>query len=101
MTERRRRLDDNLVSVGETVACVHCAYPVGSVDDWLSHAIVREQSAQDGGSLVPADPALYVDATVVFRQAFCPGCLTALLTEVVAQSDRTYRTKKIRSRHVG
>ena len=76
-----RRLDDNLDLHGEEVRCRRCCAPVGT--------------AQQGGSLLKAAPELFVDAPVVHRQAFCPGCLTLLMTEVVAHAHRGTRTKRI------
>ena len=90
-----RRLDDNLDLHGEEVRCRRCCAPVGTATAWLEHALVRERSAQQGGSLLKAAPELFVDAPVVHRQAFCPGCLTLLMTEVVAHAHRGTRTKRI------
>jgi N-methylhydantoinase B len=95
MTAGRRRLDDNLYVTGSTVRCVHCDTVIGTDDDWLRAALVTELPPQRGGSLILADPRMFVDASVVYRQAVCPGCRTALLTEVVSAADRGYRTKRL------
>jgi len=42
-----------------------------------------------------ADPALFVDRAIVLRQAFCPGCFTVLMTEIVPADEPRFRTKAI------
>ncbi|MEC3974448.1 acetone carboxylase subunit gamma [Amycolatopsis sp. H20-H5] len=95
MTTNTKRLDDNLVSSSGSVLCTHCGTVVGTANEWLKEALVRERPAQDGGSLVAEDPAVYVNAPVVFRQFFCPGCLTALQTEILAVADEGIRVKRL------
>jgi N-methylhydantoinase B len=95
VTTNRRRLDDNLYVTGSTVRCAHCDTVIGTDDDWLHAALVTELPPQRGGLLIQADPRMFVDAPVVYRQAVCPGCHTALLTEVVSATDRNYRTKRL------
>jgi len=92
-----QRLDDNLVLKGETVHCSRCNATVGSASSWLKHALIAEGPAQALGSLIRAAPDVFVDAPIIYRQAFCPGCLTALLTEVIAQADHRLRTKRLDS----
>ena len=95
MSSERKRLDDNLYVTDGDVRCSRCGALVGRGDDWLRDARVRESPPQSGGSLIHAAPELFVDAAVVYRQAFCPGCLTVLLTEVVAAADRGVRVKDV------
>jgi len=95
MTDERRRLDDNLYVLGPDVRCSRCDAITGTVASWLKNALIRETPAGSGGSLMKASPEMFVDAPIVFRQAFCPGCLTALLTEVVAETERHLRTKRL------
>jgi N-methylhydantoinase B len=91
----RRRLDDNLYVLDEIVYCRHCDTMVGSPASWLQHALVGERPAQDGDTVIQAAPELFIDAPVTYRQAFCPSCLTLLLTEVIAEADRHYRNKRL------
>lgn len=91
----RRRLDDNLEVVDGAVRCVHCGAGVGVGDDWLRDARLLERPARGGQPLLPADPDRYVDAPIVVRQAFCPGCLTVLVTEVVPAHDGGRRVKRL------
>lgn len=91
----RKRVDDNLYLQGDAVYCVRCDAPVGTAQSWLQNALFTEQDAQRGGSLIRAAPNLFVDAPIIFRQAFCPNCLTALLTEVIALADSGVRRKRI------
>lgn len=98
MTSSRRRLDDNLHLFGDEVHCTRCDALVGTAASWLEYALTTERPAQEqGGSLMRAAPSLYVDSTIVFRQACCPGCSTALLTETTTDTDRHVRTKRITS----
>ena len=95
MSDDRKRLDANLYVLGTDVHCSRCDAIVGTTASWLEHALIREGPAQSGGSLMKAPPELFVDARIVYRQAFCPGCLTALLTEVIAETERHLRTKRL------
>ncbi|MFJ2160530.1 hypothetical protein [Streptomyces sp. NPDC087856] len=88
-----KRLDGNLILDDDEVRCRHCSGRVGTGANWLADALVRQQPAQDAGLKLPVSPTVYVDQAVVCRQAFCPGCLTVLLTEVVAESDAGLRSK--------
>jgi hypothetical protein len=42
---------------------------------------------------------LFVDAPVTYRQTLCPGCLTALSTEIIAEADRHLRMKQLKGTH--
>lgn len=90
-----QRLDDNLCLAGDEVRCVHCGARVGTAHSWLQNARFTEKEPEIGGPLMRAAPGLFVDAPIVVRQAFCPGCFTALLTEVAAVADEQLRTKRI------
>jgi N-methylhydantoinase B len=43
----------------------------------------RDAPPADAGPHIWRDPSVYVDGEVVFRQLFCPGCLTAVYSRVV------------------
>ena len=75
-----RRNDDGK----STLFCTHCGQElVGNADDYLSKLPRYEGPLTDAGPQVFADSAVFVDTPVVFRQAYCPGCYTVFLTEVV------------------
>jgi len=81
-----RRLDDNLaVLANGTVACVHCGTEIGPLAGGAFFASLarRDAAPTEAGPHIWHDPLEYVDAEVVFRQLFCPGCLTAVHSRVV------------------
>jgi N-methylhydantoinase B len=84
-----RRIDDNLAGVesphGGLVACTHCGTVIGPVADAAYiHALgLSDSSPTAAGPQIWADPSVYVDDEIVFRQLYCPGCLTAVYSRVV------------------
>jgi N-methylhydantoinase B len=84
-----RRLDDNLAVLdtpaGRIVSCTHCDTAIGHLDrgDFVAALARRDAPPTDAGPHIWHDPSVYVDADVVFRQLFCPGCLTAVHSRVV------------------
>lgn len=75
-----------------TVVCRHCAARVGdSTSTPMGHAVRNERPSTAAGPGVHADPSLFVDQTIVLRQAFCPGCLVLLATEIVPGDEPSYR----------
>ena len=84
-----RRLDDNLAvresSEGRTVVCAQCGTEHGPLAGGaFASALARRDGAPaEAGPHIWHDPSVYVDADVVFRQLFCPGCLTAVHSRVV------------------
>ena len=71
-----------------SLACAHCERDLpGTPATYLSQVPRYVGPTREGGPMVFADPAVYVDAEVVFRQYYCPGCYTALHTEVVPASE--------------
>ncbi|MDT7589944.1 MAG: hypothetical protein QOE32_7494 [Pseudonocardiales bacterium] len=91
-------LDLNLtVTATGSVACRHCAAQVGpSTADPLRHAVRNERPSRAAGPGVHADPALFTDREIVLRQAFCPGCLVLLRTEIVPADEPSYREWNLR-----
>lgn len=74
------------------VVCRHCGGAVGtSVTDPLRHALRRERPSVEAGPAVHAAPSEFVDRDVVLRQAFCPGCLALVFTEIVPVGEPCYR----------
>ncbi|WP_306204642.1 hydantoinase B/oxoprolinase family protein [Actinoplanes sp. RD1] len=84
-----RRLDDNLAVVdtdgGRTVACVHCGELLGPLTDgaYLRQLAQRDAPLGEAGPHIWTDPSAYTDTEVVFRQLFCPSCVTAVYSRVV------------------
>ncbi|MGI5227921.1 hydantoinase B/oxoprolinase family protein [Actinoallomurus sp. CA-142502] len=84
-----RRLDDNLAVLespdGGTVVCTHCGTGIGPLAGGAFVAALarRDAAPADAGPHIWRDPSVYVDAEIVFRQLFCPGCLTAVYSRVV------------------
>ncbi|WP_236793768.1 hydantoinase B/oxoprolinase family protein [Amycolatopsis sp. GM8] len=78
-------LDVNQALVdGETVVCRHCGTVLGTAGEPYLAALPRiEAGPSAAGPHVWPDSSTYVDETVVFRQALCPGCATALVSQVV------------------
>lgn len=92
-------LDENLVVLGDgAVTCAHCATRLGAgaADEFLEEALWRERpSSEAPPSVVRAPPEHFVDRPVRLRQAFCPTCLTLLLTEVLPVDEPRYRMKRL------
>lgn len=87
------KIDLNL-ETDETAAviCRHCGTRVGdSVTEPMNHALRNQRPSTAAGPGVHADPSLFVDRNVLLRQAFCPGCLALLSTEIVPDGEPSYR----------
>ena len=81
-----RRLDDNLAVLDSgVVACVHCGTGIGPLAGgaFVASLARRDAPPTEAGPHIWHDPFEYVDAEIVFRQLFCPGCLTAVHSRVV------------------
>jgi N-methylhydantoinase B len=77
-------LDANQTLHGRTVHCRHCGTDLGTLGEPYLAALPRIETGPSGaGPHVWADSSTYVDEQVVFRQVLCPGCATALLSQVV------------------
>ncbi|MET8428744.1 hydantoinase B/oxoprolinase family protein [Nocardia sp. NPDC004860] len=89
LAETGRRLDDNLAIVRvddtDTVACIHCGTLIGPADGstYVNSLARIDWEPTKAGPHIWADPSVYVDADMVFRQLCCPGCLTATYSRVV------------------
>ena len=72
---------------GKTILfCTYCGQELeGDADDYVSKLPRYEGPLTEAGPQVFADSEVFVDAPVVFRQYYCPGCYTVFLTEVVPQ----------------
>lgn len=87
-------LDQNLQTAADsTVVCRHCGATVGeSLQEPMGRAIYNTRPAPAAGPGIKADPALFTDRIIMLRQAFCPGCLVCLSTEVGPIDEPAYRT---------
>ncbi|MBF6571444.1 MAG: hydantoinase B/oxoprolinase family protein [Candidatus Binataceae bacterium] len=85
-----KRRDDNLVQIGEgetaVLQCLHCGKILcrGNENHADYLAMIEGAPAEAGPQIFP-NPALFVNVGIVFRQYCCPGCFTALLTQVVPE----------------
>ena len=69
------------------ITCAHCGAELpGTPSDVFERLPRRETSPSGAGPHVCARPEVYIDAEVVFRQYYCPGCWTAFHTEIVPRS---------------
>jgi len=89
-------LDENLVQEGDVVTCRHCQTQVGAQDDPVRDARVRESEPGDAGPSVHEDASHFTDRVIVFRQVFCPGCLTLLQAEIVPADEAPGRTRSVK-----
>ena len=82
-----RRLDDNLVEVtigdSRVVGCAHCGRLLGDSKSGRLDLARYDGPSSDAGPQVTSDPGEYVDTEVVFRQQCCPGCFTAIYSDIV------------------
>jgi N-methylhydantoinase B len=90
-------IDDNLALAGDgTVQCRHCGAVTGSGRRApLDRAATRIGPPSLAGPQVRDNAELFIDREVVFRQLCCPGCMTALLTEVVPGDEPSARGKRL------
>src|SRR5262249_4668096 len=89
--DHESRWNDNLAEAirgGEhVVLCRHCGYELArGGNDYQRHLMMLEGTPEEAGLQVFAEPWRYIDAKVVFRQYFCPGCATAFITQVVPEN---------------
>ncbi|WP_199537115.1 hydantoinase B/oxoprolinase family protein [Spongiactinospora gelatinilytica] len=85
----RLPLDDNLRLApgedgGSVVVCAHCDHALGRWgENYLAGLPRRTGATAEAGPASWPSPHDYVDEPIEFRQFYCPGCYTALLTQVV------------------
>lgn len=86
------RIDDNLVTIDGRTHCVHCDHVLGETGEpALTGALLRRGDVTEAGPQIRPGVPKFVRPPVEFRQYLCPGCFTALLTEIVAAEDHTTR----------
>jgi N-methylhydantoinase B len=91
------RIDDNLAKGPDgALLCTHCGTTVGRPGEtFLSEAVRVTGRPGAAGPQVREHAERFVDRAVGFRQLCCPGCYTALLTEVVPEDEDSFRTKEL------
>ncbi len=91
------RIDDNVaIDEEERWRCAHCGTTLaGKGQNYLDGTLVHEGPSSEAGPQIRGEPQLFVDRAVVFRQYRCPGCYTALLSEVMPAGEGQYRTKSL------
>jgi N-methylhydantoinase B len=79
------RVDGNVrLTADRALMCAHCGCLLeGTPSDYQALLPVHEGPPTEAGPHIFANPAMYIDAEVVFRQYYCPGCRTAFRTEIV------------------
>jgi N-methylhydantoinase B len=71
--------------------CAKCGHDLGpTADNYKDHTLVREAPLQEAGPLI-GDPKRFIDDEMVFRQYFCPGCVTLIENEVNRASEPPLR----------
>lgn len=82
-----RRINDNLseVLIGDArvIACTHCGRRLGDTKSGKLSLAKYEGPSSEAGPQVTSPPSQYIDAEVVFRQQYCPGCLSAVYSGIV------------------
>lgn len=86
-----QQIDGNVAIVksngNRVIQCVHCNHIIANGDqNYLDQLYAYEGNVTEGGPRIFADPSKYIDRKVVFRQYYCEGCFTALLTQIVPTS---------------
>jgi N-methylhydantoinase B len=72
--------------------CAECNEHLGNAATApFDRAILREQPSTAAGPGIRVDPKHFTDRQIVLRQAFCPGCLALLSTEIVPSDEPSYR----------
>lgn len=90
-------IDENLAQDDAgLVSCRHCSARVGVAADPLRDARVRESAPRTAGPSVRAEASNFTDREVVFRQAFCPECLTLLQAEIVPADEPSFRIRSLK-----
>lgn len=88
----KNQIDDNLVTIDGRTHCVHCDYVLGEAGQpALTGALLRRGDVTKAGPQIRPGIPKFVSTPVEFRQHLCPGCFTALLTEVVATEHQATR----------
>jgi N-methylhydantoinase B len=71
--------------------CARCEHDLGpATDNYKLSTLMREAPLQEAGPLI-GDPKRFIDDDIVFRQYFCPGCLTLLENEINRASEPPLR----------
>jgi N-methylhydantoinase B len=84
-------IDENVKVTEEdgkrVLKCAHCGYRIADGDEnYPDHLLFYEGHVSEAGPQIHPHPEHYVDAKVVFRQYYCPGCYIAFITQVVPVS---------------
>jgi N-methylhydantoinase B len=72
---------------GQSVSCKHCGTIVADDQErLLSSLLCFDDVPAAAGPQIGADPAAFTDTKIVFRQFVCPGCYTAVISQLVPAS---------------
>jgi N-methylhydantoinase B len=85
------RVSESLELAGEGAGreyrCLRCQGSLGPAHENYKLTALIEQGELSEANPYIGDPARYVDAAMVFRRFYCPGCGVLLDTEVARASD--------------
>ena len=83
----RIEVNENLVVTlggpAPVVSCAHCGHVITESGDIRSGLAFHEGVHTEAGPQIYPEPERCVDARIVFREWYCPGCWVAVLTQVV------------------
>jgi N-methylhydantoinase B len=82
------QIGEQLNIVDESImACSFCEEPLGSIsENFKRNLAIEEVDIEEAGPHY-VDPSRYVNADMVFRKFYCPGCGTMLFTETAQDGD--------------
>lgn len=90
-------IDENLAQGDDgVVTCRHCSTQVGTAAEPLRDARVRESEPRTAGPSVREDASHFADRPIIFRQTFCPECLTLLQSEIVPADEPSARNRSLK-----
>lgn len=79
-------------------ACGRCGHDMGEADGSYKLALIMEEQPVADVLFPYSAPATFVDAEVVFRRFYCPGCARQLASEVARAGDQPLADIRLYSR---
>lgn len=72
---------------GNTMTCAFCEESLGTISENFKRNLAIEEVGVEEAGPHYVDPSRYVNADMVFRKFYCPGCGTMLFTETAQDGD--------------